>query len=98
MTDQQTAHRILENVKFKSKDKAEIWALREAQDALIKRSPSKVIYDGDGYADGSIVYDMAHCPSCDYSFEDNDETWEMPFCPNCGQALDWETESEAAEQ
>ena len=41
MTDQQTAHRILENVKFKSKDKSEIWALREAQDALLKRSPKK---------------------------------------------------------
>ena len=91
MTDQQTAHRILENIKFKSKDKAEIWALREAQDALIKRSPTKVKYAEK--FDGS-----ANCPSCECEFEDYEFTWEEPFCPHCGQALDWETEREATEQ
>ncbi len=96
MTDQQTAHRILENVKFKSKDKSEIWALREAQDALLKRSPVKVQYSGDGYSDGHFVYDTATCPSCEWVIEDSEDLWGEPFCPHCGQALDWETE--AAEQ
>lgn len=92
MTDQQTANRILEKVKFKSKDKAEIWALREAQDALIKRSPTKVRYEGTACYDGSIVYDLAYCPSCDTEIEDCDITWNCSFCPSCGQALDWEAE------
>ena len=90
MTDQQTANRILENIKFKSKDKAEIWALREAQDALIKRSPTKVKIDDS--VEGSIV---GVCPSCEWIIENTEDIWEEPFCPHCGQALDWE--SEAAE-
>lgn len=94
MTDQQTAHRILENIKFKSKDKSEIWALREAQDALIKRSPAKVNYCTQKLQ--TIEFEYAECPSCDYSFEDYEKIWEEPFCPHCGQALDWERE--AAEQ
>ena len=91
MTDQQTANRILEKVKFKSKDKAEIWALREAQDALIKRSPTKVKHEE------STEYgcETAYCPSCEWGFEEYSDIWGEPFCPHCGQALDWETESEA---
>ena len=95
MTDQQTAHRILENVKFKSKDKAEIWALREAQNALIKRSPVKVKYD-EFNSDEVAGFETASCPSCEWGFEDFEDIWKEPFCPHCGQALDWE--SEAAEQ
>ena len=90
MTDQQTANRILENIKFKSKDKSEIWALREAQDALIKRSPAKVKY-GEPHPDAA-AFEYAECPSCDFSFEDYESIWEEPFCPHCGQALDWERE------
>ena len=97
MTDQQTAKRILENIKFKSKDKSEIWALREAQDALTKRNPTKVNYSGDSVdSDGSTIYDTAFCPSCEYAMEDYEDIWGTSFCPHCGQALDWETE--AAEQ
>ena len=95
MTDQQTAHRILENIKFKSKDKSEIWALREAQDALIKRSPAKVKY-GESHPEIIVALKYAECPSCDYPFEDYESIWGEPFCPHCGQALDWEVE--AAEQ
>ena len=96
MTDQQTAHRILENIKFKSKDKSEIWALREAQDALLKRSPVKVQRPRTLYPNGDIVYNTAICPSCEWVIEDSEDLWGEPFCPHCGQALDWETE--AAEQ
>lgn len=93
MTDQQTANRILENLKFKSKDKAEIWALREAQDALIKRSPVKIRYNNES---DNAMGATANCPSCEWGFVDYEEYWQEPFCPHCGQALDWE--SEAAEQ
>lgn len=95
MTDQQTANRILENIKFKSKDKSEIWALREAQDALIKRSPAKVKYD-EFDEEEAAGFKTASCPACDWVIEKFEDIWGEPFCPHCGQALDWETE--AAEQ
>ena len=53
-----------------------------------------VLYSGDGYADGYMVYDVAECPNCGYEYEDGDKDWGLPFCPNCGQSLDWESEVE----
>lgn len=57
---------------------------------LLEQEPKTVIYSGDGYADGYMVYDMAECPSCGYEYEDGDKDWGLSFCPNCGQALNWE--------
>lgn len=54
--------------------------------------PKEVIYSGDGYADGHMVYDMANCPNCGREYEDGCETWECDYCPDCGQALKWEEE------
>ena len=51
-----------------------------------------VLYSGDGYADGHMVYDMAECPNCGYEYEYGDKDWGLPFCPNCGQSLNWESE------
>ena len=51
--------------------------------------PQTVLYSGDGYADGYMVYDMAECPNCGYEYEDGDKDWGLPFCPNCGQKLNW---------
>lgn len=55
-----------------------------------KDEPKAVRYEGDGYADGAMVYDMAFCPNCEYEFEEDSENWECDFCPNCGQKLRWE--------
>lgn len=52
--------------------------------------PRTVLYSGDGYADGYMVYDMAECPNCGYEYEDGDKDWGLSFCPNCGQKLNWE--------
>jgi hypothetical protein len=52
--------------------------------------PKAVRYEGDGYADGAMVYDMALCPNCEHVFEEDSENWECDFCPNCGQKLRWE--------
>ena len=49
-----------------------------------------VIYSGDGYSDGQIVYDWAECPICGYEYEEGDKDWQEPYCPHCGQKLDWE--------
>ena len=57
-----------------------------------KDTPKLVIYSGDGYADGHLVYDYAECPNCGREFEEDRDEWEMPFCCACGQALKWEVE------
>ena len=66
------------------------WAQEIAVDAMEKQIPKELIAEGDGYADGSMVYDSFYCPSCDYHMEDYEV---KNFCPNCGQAIDW-TEGE----
>lgn len=55
-----------------------------------KDEAKAVRYEGDGYADGAMVYDMAFCPNCEHEFEEDSENWECGFCPNCGQRLRWE--------
>lgn len=57
--------------------------------ALEKDEPRTVHYEGDGYADGEMVYDMALCPNCEHVFEEDSENWECDFCPSCGQRLRW---------
>lgn len=48
-----------------------------------------VVYEYDGYADGSPVYDEASCPTCGYGFERNKSPWGEPYCPHCGQPIAW---------
>jgi rubrerythrin len=72
-------------------DKTTIDACKGAIE-LLEQEPKTVLYIGDGYADGYMVYDMAECPNCGYEYEDSDKDWGLPFCPNCGQNLNWESE------
>ena len=60
--------------------------------ALEKQEPKMVIYSGDGYADGEMVYDMAECPTCGAEWDEYEDgqMWLSKFCPECGQALEWE--------
>jgi hypothetical protein len=53
------------------------------------QEPKTVLYSGDGYADGEMVYDMAECPNCGWEFEEGDKDWEEPYCCHCGQQLEW---------
>lgn len=57
--------------------------------AIEKQIPKELIAEGDGYADGSMVYDSFYCPSCDHYME-----WDEveDYCPNCGQKIYWEGE------
>ena len=66
--------------------------LKELKQYKEKNTPVDVIYSGDGYADGYMVYDFANCPNCDYEFEDGDDNWNAPYCCRCGQRLKWEEE------
>ena len=63
-------------------------ALIDGIDTL-EQEPKTVLYSGDGYADGYMVYDMTECPNCSYEYEDGDKDWGLPFCPSCGQKLNW---------
>lgn len=66
--------------------------LKELKKYTEKDTPKLVIYNGDGYANGEMVYDWADCPSCGFAIEEGDADWEMSYCPSCGQALKWESE------
>jgi len=63
----------------------------EPCDDVISRQnePIQVELEGDGYADGELVYDYGRCPKCGWSFEEGDKDWEEPFCCHCGQKLEW---------
>lgn len=62
------------------------WAAEIAVRAMRKQIPKELIAEGDGYADGEMVYDSFYCPSCDYHMEDYEV---KNYCPNCGQAIDF---------
>ena len=55
--------------------------------ALEKQIPKNPIFEGDGYADGEMVYDTWFCPNCNKDYEVDYDDYD--FCPNCGQAIDW---------
>lgn len=63
-------------------------ALDMAIEVLEKQIPKEPYFEGDGYYDGSLVYDTWRCPSCDSEYEVEFEEHEC--CPHCGQAIKWE--------
>ena len=42
-------------------------------------------YEGDGYADGKMVYDIWICPNCGTKYEVDYDDYD--FCPDCGQRI-----------
>ena len=63
-----------------------IGTVEECREAAEKQIPKTPDYEGDGYADGHMVYDTWICPNCGEYYEvDHDD---YRYCPNCGQALD----------
>lgn len=57
-----------------------------AIEALQKHIPKEPIWEGDGYADGEMVYDTWRCPECDLPYEQDQI---HNYCPNCGQKILW---------
>ena len=64
-------------------------AMEMAFSALERQIPKRLIAEGGGYADGSMVYDSFYCPSCDHCMEEDEVE---DYCPNCGQKICWEYE------
>ena len=54
--------------------------------ALEKQIPKKPNIEGDGYADGQLVYDTWICPCCEKHYEIDYDSYD--YCPNCGQHID----------
>lgn len=46
--------------------------------------------EGDGYADGTLVYDVWRCSNCGHCIDDGtDDPDALPnYCPNCGAKMD----------
>ena len=66
----------------------QIGTVEECREAAEKQKPKKPDYEGDGYAEGYMVYDTWICPNCEEKYEvDYDD---YGHCPKCGQAIDWE--------
>lgn len=54
------------------------------------------IGEGDGYADGELVFDVWHCSECDYCIDDGtDDPERLPkYCSGCGALMDGGNEGE----
>lgn len=63
-----------------------IGTVEECREAVEKQKPKKPDYEGDGYADGHIVYDTWICPCCEEHYEVDFDDYK--YCPECGQAID----------
>lgn len=67
-----------------------IGTLEECRAAVENQTAKKPDYEGDGYADGHLVYDTWICPCCGKHYEVDYDNYN--YCPDCGQKLDWSDE------
>ena len=92
MTDSEAIKELQDNIDLPFGVTVSDEASRMAIQALEKQIPKKPEYEGDGYADGELVYDYAKCPICGHDFEYEINDWGCNYCSNCGQKLDWSDE------
>ena len=61
---------------------------RRANDASVRHGCW--IGEGDGYADGELVYDVWNCSECDYCIDDGTDDPELlpKYCPGCGALME----------
>lgn len=53
--------------------------------AMQKQTAELPTIEGDGYADGQLVYDTWYCPTCHSAYEIDFDKYK--YCPNCGQKI-----------
>ena len=88
MTENEAIELIENDLKLHSKDLSSKYknGLRMAINALEKQIPKRPDIEGDGYADGHLVYDTWICPNCGKYYEIDYDNYD--YCPNCGQHID----------
>lgn len=64
----------------------EIGTVEECREAVEKQRAKKPNIEGDGYADGHLIYDTWICPNCEKYYEIDYDNYD--YCPNCGQHID----------
>lgn len=79
---------------YNEQRKAVIQKLGEYED----RAEGQWVGEGDGYADGELVYDVWYCSECNYCIDDGtDDADLLPnYCPNCGAKMDGERRENGA--
>ena len=83
---------IIDNAMLELEQYRAIGTVEECRAAVEKQKAKKPDFEGDGYADGYLVYDTWICPCCGKHYEVDYDDYD--FCPNCGQKLDWSDENE----
>lgn len=78
---------VLENyMQFEDECVKKGFTLKSVIEAREKQIAKKPYYEGDGYADGQLVYDTWICPCCNKRYEVDYDDYD--YCPNCGQKID----------
>lgn len=63
----------------------EIGTVEECRESVERQKPKMPDYEGDGYADGEMVYDTWICPNCGKKYEVDYDDYK--HCPKCGQRI-----------
>lgn len=84
------AHNIAINALEEIQKYRAIGMVEECRSAVEKQTAKRPYYEGDGYADGHLVYDTWICPCCGKHYEVDYDDYD--FCPACGQCIDWSDE------
>ena len=91
MNKYQEAYKRLSSKTYQYADTVGVYEDIEVLGELVEKEIPKVpLYEGDGYADGHMVYDTWVCPNCGKSYELESEKYKR--CPECGQLIDWSEE------
>lgn len=87
LSDRNMTTEVLENyMQFEDECVKKGFTLKSVIEAREKQIAMKPYYEGDGYADGQLVYDTWICPCCGKRYEVDYDNY--TYCPNCGQKID----------
>ena len=93
LSDRNMTTEALENyMQFEDECVKKGFTFKSVIEAREKQIAKKPYYEGDGYADGQLVYDTWICPCCDKRYEVDYDNYD--YCPNCGQKIDLDRSDE----
>lgn len=70
-------------------DVREFIKAQPAEDVAPVKHAHWIGIEADGYADGSLAYDVWECSECGYEHDGEDNTL-TPYCPMCGAKMEVE--------